>query len=182
MPPRLMIVLLAANVFAGAGQSRADEPAAAPGDACQIKLAKAEDVAEVQFDQDTLVVTVQSKSGIGSLKATRTGREWPLGFLVRLRLTGLERFRVSAGDITLETAISSTGKHEQRTTQIIDHREVPLAREHRMWIECRMLNAMGEAANQIPLKDGVFELTLPAELLKTNPQTLQLEWIDFYRG
>ena len=34
----------------------------------------------------------------------------------------------------------------------------------------------------IPLKDGHFEVPLPAKLFEGNPPEITLRWIDFYRN
>ena len=35
---------------------------------------------------------------------------------------------------------------------------------------------------KIPLKDGYFEVPLPAKLFERNPEEITLRWIDFYRN
>jgi hypothetical protein len=34
---------------------------------------------------------------------------------------------------------------------------------------------------KIPLKNGYFEVQLPAKLFEGNPEEITLEWVDFYR-
>jgi hypothetical protein len=34
----------------------------------------------------------------------------------------------------------------------------------------------------IPLERGYFELRFPEALLRGNPETIALRWVDFYRG
>jgi len=44
-----------------------------------------------------------------------------------------------------------------------------------------MMGADGKPSTDYPLKDGYFEVAVPAALLRDQPKTLTLKWIDFYR-
>jgi hypothetical protein len=44
-----------------------------------------------------------------------------------------------------------------------------------------MVGKDGEPVKSIPLKDGYFEMQLPKALFEHNPQSITLNWIDFYR-
>ena len=46
------------------------------------------------------------------------------------------------------------------------------------YTEVRMVGGNG----RIPLKDGHFEVPLPAKLFEGNPPEITLRWIDFYRN
>ncbi|MGB6042238.1 MAG: hypothetical protein WBF93_03680, partial [Pirellulales bacterium] len=50
------------------------------------------------------------------------------------------------------------------------------------WTEIGIFNADGKRTENIPNKGGYFELALPNALFKDNPESLHLDWIDFYRG
>jgi hypothetical protein len=45
-----------------------------------------------------------------------------------------------------------------------------------------VLGATGKAITGLPGDGGYFEITLPKALLEGQPQSLELGWLDFYRG
>ena len=45
-----------------------------------------------------------------------------------------------------------------------------------------MLDAAGKPVKGLPDKGGYFEIKLPKALLENQIKTLELGWIDFYRG
>ena len=47
--------------------------------------------------------------------------------------------------------------------------------------EIKVLDAMGKPINGLPDKDGYFEIALPKALLESQPKSLEVGWIDFYR-
>ncbi len=57
----------------------------------------------------------------------------------------------------------------------------PLDAKNPYWINVRLVADNGNPANEIPLKEGYFELTLPKSLFEDNP-TITVSWIDFYRN
>jgi hypothetical protein len=44
------------------------------------------------------------------------------------------------------------------------------------------LDKQQQPATKIPIDGGHFQIRLPAALWKNNPDKIELEWIDFYRG
>jgi len=55
--------------------------------------------------------------------------------------------------------------------------EVALDATSPFYSKVRIVGGTGE----IPLKDGHFEVPLPAKIFEGNPKELVLQWIDFYR-
>lgn len=47
--------------------------------------------------------------------------------------------------------------------------------------EIRALDNNGRPSQAVPLKHGYFEVPLPKELFATNPESIMLNWVDFYR-
>jgi hypothetical protein len=100
----------------------------------------------------------------------------------RLRLSGLERLLVGNGRATLSVSVTSSGDHRTSMSLTEEGKQaVPIDRRSPYWMEIRVLDAQGRPTRDIPLKDGVFEVTLPQALLASNPPTITLDWIDFYR-
>jgi hypothetical protein len=70
---------------------------------------------------------------------------------------------------------------ETNALSVKGEEEVPIDRSSPFWTEVRILDDRGHPAKEIPLKDGVFEVILPHALFSSNPPTITLDWIDFYR-
>ena len=62
-----------------------------------IKMKRETDQVEIQVQQNRVVVSITSPSGISQASITRTGDKWPESVRLRLHLTGLERLQVSNG-------------------------------------------------------------------------------------
>ena len=60
------------------------------------------------------MLNVTSRSGIGRAKIRRKSPQWPKVLVVRLHLTGLESFRITAAEKALEWSVSSSGDHAVR--------------------------------------------------------------------
>jgi len=161
-----------------AGRAHSEEPLGR----FLVTIRKADDRVLVRLDGERAIVTVTSPSGIGGATITREGERWPGSIVFRLRLRGLERLRIGTGKGTLSASVSSSGDH--RTILSFSEggkEEVSIDRRSPYWTEISILDAQGHPAKEIPLKDGVFEVTLPRALFVSNPPTITLDWIDFYR-
>jgi hypothetical protein len=44
-----------------------------------------------------------------------------------------------------------------------------------------MLDAEGKPSDELPEEGGYFQMELPSALLASEPKSLSIEWIDFYR-
>jgi hypothetical protein len=137
-----------------------------------------DDRVAVRTEQDRTTVTVDSPRGISSATLERTGKAWPKTVVLRLNLNGLENLRITAGEVTLEGSVSlPEGKPLLR---LWDGKEV--APGDPFWMDVQVLDKNGKPAEAIPLHGGCFVLTLPPALLKDNPQSITVRWIDFYRN
>jgi hypothetical protein len=56
----------------------------------------------------------------------------------------------------------------------------PLDQKNPLWMEVRMVGGDGKSADDVPLKDGYFEMQPPPAFFAENPKTITLHWIDFY--
>jgi hypothetical protein len=125
-----------------------------------------------------VVATVESKSGIGSATLSRVGESWPKELVVRLHLRGLESFKVENGRTVVEWSKSSSGDQASRVSlRQAAGGEQALVAGSRYFSE---LKTVGTDPT-VPLRDGYFEIALPAALLEDNPEEITLRWIDFYR-
>jgi hypothetical protein len=134
----------------------------------------------IQFltEGDSNVIDITSEFGIDKATIKRGSSEWPKTILVRLHLGGLESFKASRKGFAIEWSVASTGDHEATETLKSGMRVSVIAKDSPFYGEVRIVG--GEKT--IPLKDGCFEVALPAMLFEANPEEVALEWVDFYRN
>jgi hypothetical protein len=178
----LAVALVVSLALGAIGSAAGGAPSGKQPGKFKITTRKAADAVEVQGDADRTVFVITSPSGIGGAEIERLADNWPKAAVLRLRLKGLENFRISNGKVMLAAAVSvREGKVSVRLWQ--DNKEnAPLDEKSPLWMEIRALGADGKAATQIPLQGGYFEMTLPRALLEGKPRSLTLNWVDFYRG
>jgi len=167
---------LACLVALIAGRAHSEEP---PG-RFRVTTRKADDRVTVGLQGDRTFFTVTSPSGIGGATITREGEGWSRSIILRLHLRGLERLQIGNGMVILSASVSSSGDHQ--TILSFSERgkeEVSIDRRSPYWTDISILDAQGHPAKEIPLKDGVFEVSLPHAIFVSNPQTITLDWIDF---
>ncbi len=154
--------------------------ACAADTAFNITTQHRDDKVEVQEQPNQVTFFVHSPFGISRTKIKRTGAAWPQNVTVRLYLKGLESLKLQADPVRLEAAVSS---HDGSMRQwLAGHEEMPLTQEHRYWMPIRMVDRDGKTTTSLPLKDGWFEFKLTHAMLEGNPETIILQWIDFYRN
>jgi hypothetical protein len=101
---------------------------------------------------------------------------------LRLHLKGLSSFRASNGKVRVEAAVSiDEGKAKVRLWQG-GKEDAPLDEKSPLWTDIRIVGGDGKPARELPLQGGYFEVALPRALFEGNPQSVTLNWIDFYRN
>lgn len=148
----------------------------------RITTKRDDDRVDMKVENDQARFSIHSPFGISHAVIERAGDKWPTAVVLRLHLKGLEHFQISNGKVKLEASASmQQGKPEARIWQ--DGNEVaPLDRNSPYWMEIRPLRGDGMPANEIPLKDGYFEVTLPRAFFEGNLMSFTIRWIDFYRN
>jgi hypothetical protein len=176
--PVLLVALLALYIFVLVDDRVAS---GCPPAGFKITTRRADDAVAVRAEKDRAVVAVQSPFGISQAVVERLGDSWPETMVLRLHLKGLERFRASNGKVTLDAAVYiQEGKGKVRLWK--DGKEDALLDEKSpFWVDIRITGSDGTPAQELPLKDGYFEMTLPRAFFEGNPRTITLNWIDFYR-
>jgi hypothetical protein len=152
------------------------EPKATTTPTFDIVARKSEDRIVTSIELDRVVVDVRSPSGIGTATIHRKEGQWPQMVVLRLRLKGLESLSISNGSVTLGVSVSSHGDHEGRAWLKNSGEETPINKSSPYWTAVKFVGGQ-----KVPLGDGYFELALPKALLKDDPKTLRIDWIDFYR-
>ena len=139
------------------------------------------DKVDVKFEKDQTVFSVHSPFGISQAVIERTQEKWSEGVVLRLHLNGLENFRASNGQVTLDAAVSSSDDRQRVRLWKDGKEDSPLDSKSPHWMAIRMVGGDGKPAKGIPLKDGFFEMQLPKVFFEDNPKSITVNWIDFYR-
>ena len=138
-----------------------------------------DDKIEVTVRDDKAVIAIRSPFGISQAVIERRDDTWPDTLSMRLHLKGLEGLKISNGRITLEAAMST----QDSTVRLWENgkEDSPLDFRSPYWMEIHLIDKDGKPTNGIPLDDGSIEMQLPSPLLEGNPQSITINWIDFYR-
>lgn len=146
----------------------------------KITTKRGNDRVEVKAEADKAVFSIRSPFGISNAAIERTGEKWPDAVVLRLHLQGLESFQASNGKVKLAASVSSQDGKVRLWKD--GNEEAPLDATSQYWIEIRMVGDDGRPTKTIPRKDGYFEMALPKAFFEGNPQTITVNWIDFYRN
>jgi len=128
-------------------------------------------------DEEAALLKISCPTGIDKLVLRPEKGKWPQSIRLQLQLQGLEHLALRTEKHDLRFSVSSTAPHDVHCVLFADGKEQALRSNHPLFAEVKL---HGQKAS-IPLRDGYFEMTIPAALLKTNPPQVAIEWIDFYR-
>src|SRR4051794_6930427 len=139
----LLVALPALCMFAPGDDRDASERRLA---GFKITTGRADDAVAVRTEKDRTLVAVESPSGIGRAVLERLGDTWPEGLVLRLHLKGLEGFRASNGQVTLDAAVSiAQGRTRVRLWR--DGKEdAPLDEGSPFWMDIRVIGGDGVPA------------------------------------
>ncbi len=145
-----------------------------------VTTKKAEDRVEFAVKNGTITASVRSSSGIGSATIHRTTGDWPDRMTLRLYLQGLEGLKVSNGKLELVAEVA--GPDKKRFLQVTKSSQPKNPPELQTAdYEIRSFDKESKSTNDVTLKDGYFEVRLPKKLFADNPESITINWIDFYR-
>jgi hypothetical protein len=146
----------------------------------KITTKRDDDRVDVRIDAGHCVISFRSPFGISKAIIVRTDENWPGSVVLRLHLKGLESFRVASDPMTLQASVSS----QDATVRVWKDKneEMLLDSKSPYWVVTRIVGRDGKPSTRIPLEDGFFEVTLPKAFLECNPQSITVNWIDFYRN
>ena len=147
----------------------------------EVATKKSEDRLMVALKGGTAIYTVTSPSGTGSGTISLAKGQWPEAVVLRLNLKGLDSFRASNGKVTLAAAMSRSNQGQRVRLWKDSQENAPLDEKNTLWTDIRIVGEDGKPAKEIPLKDGFFEVVLPKAFFESNPKSITVEWIDFYR-
>jgi hypothetical protein len=174
--PLAVLLVISGIALADDGDAPQDQPAR-----FKITTRRKDDGVEVKAEKGKTVFSVKSPFGISQAVIERQEDTWPQAVVLRLHLTGLSSFRASNGKVTLDAAVAiDDGKTQVRMWKG-GKGDAPLDEKSPLWT-IRIVGGDGSPARELPLKDGYFEMALPRAFFEGNPQSITLNWIDFYRG
>ena len=170
----ILLSFLLASCAGGPIGAEAEEPAF-------IVITKnPEDQVDIQYENGTALIDIQSPTGIGSAAFELESGTMPENMTLRLHLKGLEQFRLKAAQEEIAAAVSSGDASTiENQTILSSGTESPLLPGHPLWMEIEIVS--GQAEKKIPLEEGYFEVTVPQEFIQNVRTTFEIEWIDFYR-
>jgi hypothetical protein len=143
----------------------------------EISTKKSADQIKAIVDGDKVTFDISCPSGIGGGKVTLAKGKWPETVIVRLRLTGLEFVSLTGGKVKLSGSVLSHSGNKRQLSLSEDGKKG----ERDAGTEIKVFDAAGKSVTGLPGKGGCFEILLPKALLESQPKSLQLGWIDFYR-
>ena len=146
----------------------------------KITTKRDDDKAEVAVEKNRATISIRSPSGISQAVIERTQEHWPETVVVRLRLQGLESLKIASETIKLEASVSSSNGDFRLWRS--GEEEKALNEKSSLWFEPKLLDSKGRKSKSIPLQDGYIELQLPKALFASNPRSITLTWVDFYRN
>lgn len=146
----------------------------------KITTMRDNDRVETKVEKDKVIFSIHSPFGISNAVIERMGEKCPDAVVLRLHLKGLESFQASNGKANLNAAVSSQNGKVRLWKD--DKEDSLLDSTSPLWMEIRMVGGDGKPATTIPLKDGYFEMQLPRALFESNPKSITVKWIDFYRN
>lgn len=140
------------------------------------------DSVEVRAHKEKTVFSVKSPYGISQATIERRDEKWPDSIVLHLHLKGLENFQATNGLVTLAAAVGVRDKKLEARIWKDGKEDSPLSPKSPYWIETRVVGRDGQPANEIPFNEGYFELRLPKAFFESNPKSITVNWIDFYRN
>lgn len=148
---------------------------AKPGDTALISEKEGEGAMRVGLE-------LKSLTGIGQCIVHRNSETWPKSFALRFDLRGLEQVVVHVGKRKWLGSVSSHDGTVRWTRSDEDTHETPIASDEPDWCPIRVAESTTSPPIRVPLSEKErWELTLPAQWLAENPESIRISWIDFYR-
>lgn len=137
---------------------------------------------------DTLLVEVKSESGIGSAQVDLgdlVGAQGAARFadvILRLHLRGMEELRFVYPGAEVIVAVSSSDLAVREMAQAAgDASKAPIGPGSPYWMDVGILREQAGEPATIPLPDGYFDVSVPADFLRSRADAFTISWVDFYR-
>ncbi len=139
------------------------------------------DKVTVSTEANRTVVDVRSRGGIGRMELSPTKGKWRSPLVIHLHLRGLESLSVNNGKFTVNTSALRQTSHGQLCELTEGRNNRTIKEESPFWISLQITNEKESGHPVSSSKERCFEVTIPDALLEENPETLFIQWIDFFR-
>ena len=148
----------------------------------RVTAKRDDDRATVKVDGEKATVSIRSPFGISTATIERVSDEWPNIVVLHLHLKGLENFQIAGDRITLEGAVSLQGGKTAVRIGNAGRERATLHDESPLSIDVQTITSDGKPAKDVLQHGDFFEIVLPRKLFESNPKSIQVSWIDFYRN
>ncbi len=138
-----------------------------------------DDQINIQYQNGTTLIDVDSPTGIGSAKFQLESGSMPDEIILRLRLKGLEELRLTSAQTSIAASVSNSDPSEVHQRIVAASSDSPLLPSHPLWMKIEIVSE--QAVKTLPMEEGYFEITVPKEFLRKAGTSFEIEWIDFYR-
>ena len=127
--------------------------------------------------KDKTVIEVRCPAGIDRAAIERLQKSWGKQVVLQFHLRGLESVKVSNGKVTLAGGVNSGGRAFLSLLEA-GKKAQPLNKKSPYFTQIKIVGGN----KKVPLKGGYFELPLPAKFFEGNPKSINVNWVDFFRG
>lgn len=134
----------------------------------QVQLLGGADDYGVVLKDEGVVINLVSKRGIGRCTIKRHGMTWPKSIKLVIHIGELEGFTVANEKLRLQTSRTTPQAEVFKKNNEGGWDQAKSQKQHRFSIEKK------EGEKKIRIQ-------LPAVLLTPNSETLQIQWVDWYR-
>jgi hypothetical protein len=133
----------------------------------------------VSDEGERIILDIRSRSGIGRAAVKMVSGKLPEKIVLRLRLKGLEEFRLARDGSEIIARVSSGDGGVTQRLRSRDGDERPITSADPHWLDVRIIS--DRAPRRIPLEQGHFEITMSKDFLREGGRSFSIRWIDFYR-
>lgn len=163
----------------------------------KVTLKDPNDQVVVQTKEDTIVIEIESASGIGQADIELSRDRSPKAVSVQLRVSGLEMLRLSYESTDIVASVFSTiasntsdipstlGLEQVSQRVLIQQNESTeeqqLSPESAYWISIVPMLGKNDSASDSSNLFELFMIEVPQDFIDHQHRALTVEWIDFYR-
>lgn len=133
-----------------------------------------DNVVAIRQEADTMLVAVESASGIGHASITWWGKPTPRPTVFLLRLSGLEQFSLRWAECVVNVSVNSTSQTVTQSMQMAHNPEAILMPDSPYWMDV----TLPTRSTQEP---SLFTIVVPAAFTAAAPNMWGIAWVDAYR-
>jgi len=160
------------------------KPAGVVPPAIRVSVDNRDDMLTITYLDEDGIVDIYSSKGIGDAEIELESTVSLKRFFLRMHLQGLENLMINCGDQAYRIEVQSHGDkrvlQSHRAHSDEEWESLSAADDRNMVV--RRIGDDGRPSTNVPLRNGYFEIALPADIWKEkSQQKLIVSWIDFYR-